>query len=163
MSSYNLGKSEVRTWVRENFPDASTVLDVGACNGCWRQLLPEYTMDAVEIFEPNAVALSGYREVFCKDVADLEYDHYDLIIFGDVIEHMEVEKAKRVLDYAMTRCRDMIVAVPFGLEQGAIYGNPWEVHIQADLTESLFNERYPGFEPIYIVRGYYAYYHIKGR
>ena len=29
-----------------------------------------------------------YNNVYCNDIADFEYDHYDLIIFGDVIEHM---------------------------------------------------------------------------
>lgn len=159
MSSYLAGKAEMKEWVKEHFPPESAILDVGACDGCWRNLLEGYTMDAVEAFEPNATTLTGYREVFCCDIADFEYEWYDLIIFGDVIEHMEVEKAQKVLECAKTRCKDMIVAVPYRLAQGAIYGNPWEVHIQADLTAEIFDERYKGFEPVYMIPNVYCYYH----
>ena len=161
MSSYEAGKPEVCAWVRTNFHDAK-ILDVGACDGLWRRLLPEYTMDAVEAFEPSAAALVGYRSVFCGDIADFKYFWYDLIIFGDVIEHMTVEAAQSVIEYAKPRCRDMIVAVPFLYPQGAIYGNPYEVHIQADLTDAVFRERYPGFEPLVSFLNY-CYYHLEGR
>lgn len=51
MGSYDFGKDEVRQWVRNNFPSSAQVLDVGACDGKWRRLLPEYpNMDAVEVF-----------------------------------------------------------------------------------------------------------------
>lgn len=161
MGSYNAGKAEVVEWVHEHFPDGS-ILDVGACDGVWRHLLPGYTMDAVEIFPPNAEALTGYRKVICADVCDIELEDYDLIIFGDVIEHMTVEKAQDILQRAKEHCKDMIVAVPFLYMQGQLYGNPWERHIQDDLTAELFEERYPGFEPIYSTPGY-CYYHRRAK
>ena len=83
--------------------------------------------------------------------------HYDLIIFGDVLEHMTVEDAQAVVDYARDRCDNMLIAVPFLYEQGAKNGNPYEIHLQADLTPELFNERFPGFKPIYMSEDY-AYY-----
>lgn len=158
VSSYMNGKREIVAWVNNRFPDA-TILDVGACDGIWRTILPNHTMDAVEAFKPNADRLKGYRAVYNCDIANFSYDWYDLIIFGDVIEHMGVEQAQRVLKYAESRCRDMIVAVPYCLKQGEIYGNPYEVHIQDDLTPKIFDDRYPGFEPLYMVIGYYCYYH----
>ena len=161
MGSYSLGKDEVCAWIRQNFTEKDTILDVGACNGKWRDLLPEYTMDAVEIFRPYAETLKGYRHVMIEDVCGLEYEWYDLIIFGDVIEHMKVEDAQEVLEYARPRCRDMIVSVPFLLPQGAVYGNPYEVHIQDDLTEQLFAERYPGFTELFSPEWNYKYYHKK--
>ena len=51
-------------------------------------------------------------------------------------------------------------AVPFMYPQGEIYGNPYEVHIQEDLTLEVFDQRYPGFKPIFI-DSKYAYY-VKG-
>ena len=116
-------------------------------------------MDAVEAYWPNAMRLEGYREIFSVDIRNLEYDHYDLIIFGDVIEHLSVKDAQCVLDYAGPRCRDMIVAVPFEYVQGEIYGNPYEVHIQDDLTPENFDERYPGFEVLLRAAEDYCYYH----
>ena len=41
MSSYDYGKPEICAWVRKHFPRSSTILDVGACDGKWRRLLPE--------------------------------------------------------------------------------------------------------------------------
>ena len=160
MGSYNYGKAEIVEWVKQNFPHGATCLDVGACDGKWARLLGDYlTMDAVEIFPPNGANLNGYRKVFIQDIADYEYDHYDLIIFGDVIEHMTVEKAQRVLEYAFPRCEDMIIGIPYELDQDAIYGNPWEIHIQNDLTPENFKERYPEYELLLRPTEDYAYYH----
>lgn len=161
MSSYDFGKQEVCNWVRDTYRKDSTFLDVGACNGLWKRLLPEYTMDAVEIFPPNIVWLGDYREVYNGDIYDFKYDWYDLIIFGDVIEHMSVERAQKVLAYAEKRCGDMIVAVPFLYRQGVLYGNQWETHIQDDLTAELVAERYPMLEVLYDTKNNYCYYHKR--
>lgn len=164
MGSYSVGKDAVVSWIRERFNTSSTILDVGACDGKWRRLLPDYVnMDAVEIFEPNFERIKPmYRYAFHKDIAEMEYDWYDLIIFGDVIEHMDVPKAQKVLEYAKPRCRDMVVAVPFLYIQDEIYGNPWERHIQEELTPELFDERYEGFEVLLDTAYRYCYYHKRG-
>lgn len=162
MGSYNEGKSEVVEWVKQNFPKGSTCLDVGACDGKWFSLLGDYlAMDAVEIFLPNIEKYdlrNKYRMVYGVDIAYLPYKWYDLIIFGDVLEHMTVKTAQKVIEYAKPRCKDMIIAVPYLYTQPAIYGNPWEEHIQNDLTPEIFDQRYPGFEPIWI-NNEYGYYH----
>ena len=159
MGSYWYGKEEVCNWIRQSFYDTATVLDVGACDGVWRRLLPEYTMDAVEAFLPNLARLKGYRALYNADIRNFHYDWYDLIIFGDVIEHLSVVEAQEVLRYADTRCEDMIIAVPWRYPQGAIYDNPYEVHIQDDLTAELFVERYPGYEVLCDTGHDYVYYH----
>ena len=161
MASNDFGKDWVCEWIRKTFPQDAKILDVGACDGKWRKLLPEYTtMDAVEAFPPNCEQISTmYRIVFCADVAELKYDDYDLIIFGDVIEHMDVQTAQKVLIYADAHCRDMIVAVPYLFKQGPIYGNPWEEHKQDDLTAELFAERYPKLEVLYDTGRNYCFYH----
>lgn len=162
MSSYFYGKPEVCAWVREWFPRDAEILDVGACDGNWRRLLPEYpNMDAVEAFAPNLGRLDGYRQVFHADIRGFAYEWYDLVIFGDVIEHLTVEQAKAVLAYAKPRCSDMIVAVPFLYRQDAIYGNPYEVHIQDDLTPELVEQRYPELEVLLNPGHAYCYYHKR--
>lgn len=165
MSSYEHGKEFVTGWIHGRFKQGSTCLDVGPCDGNWFNRLGDYmVMDAVEIFAPNISTHHldhKYRNVWCMDVADLTYDWYDLILFGDVIEHMTVEQAQKVLEYAKPRCAEMIVAVPFLYRQGAQYGNQWETHIQEDLTPELFDKRYPGFEIIHRPAPNYAYYALK--
>lgn len=160
MGSYDYGKPEVVSWIQKNFPIDSTILDVGAGDGKWRYLLRKYpNMDAVEAFMDNLRWLTGYRKIFHADIRGFQYEHYDLIIFGDVLEHLSVEEAQAVLEYARPRCRDMVIAVPFLYEQGAIYGNPYEVHIQDDLTPELFEERYPGHAVLCDPGHDYRYYH----
>lgn len=165
MGSLNIGKDEIVKWVKANFPLGATCLDVGACDGKWFSLLGDYlNMDACEIFLPNITGHrleKKYRRVLNCDIIDYEYRWYDLIIFGDVIEHMSVGDAKQVLDYAKGRCKDMIVAVPYLWSQPEIYGNKWEFHIQDDLTDEIFNQRYPGFESLMRFSDY-GYYHLKG-
>ena len=121
MASLDDGKELIVSWIKGNFPKGSTCLDVGPCDGKWHNLLGDYlVMDAVEIFQPNIEnhkLCNKYRNVFNDDVDNLRYEWYDLIIFGDVIEHMTVEKAQRVLDYAIPRCKDMVVAVPYHFHQ----------------------------------------------
>lgn len=161
--SYNIGKSEVCEWVRDHFSADAEVLDVGAGCGTWLRLLPEFQrMDAVEIFPPNYRQLLGYRQKFLADIRGFKYEHYDLIIFGDIIEHLSVEDARRVLAYARPRCTDMIVAVPFLYPQEAVGGNEAERHIQDDLTAEIFAERYHGFEVLFDTGENYCYYHKAG-
>lgn len=161
MSSIDLGKKEAVEWILKNIPQDATCLDVGACDGKWAQLVGAHLeMDGIEIF-PRYVRKfkleNKYRKVFIADIRRFKYDHYDFIIFGDVLEHMTVEEAQNVIAYAKERCNQMLIAVPFLWEQGPIRGNPNEVHIQPDLTPELFDERYPGFKPIFM-SAQYAYY-----
>ena len=162
MGSFNIGKPEAIEWIHQHFRKGETCLDVGACNGKWSRLLEGYLkIDAVEAFAPNIFQnhlQTRYNRVYKADIRELEYEPYDLIIFGDVLEHMSVEDAQKVLAYAWTRCRDLIVAVPFMHDQGEKYGNPYEVHVQNDLTHERVLERYPGLAPIFLtdIYGYYT-------
>lgn len=159
-TSYEYGKAEVCSWIRERFPVDAEILDVGAGSGTWRALLPEYEkMDAVEVFRPNVEKLKGYRLKFFADIRGFCYDRYDLIIFGDVLEHLTVEAAQTALAYAAPRCRDMIVAVPFLYPQEPVGGNPYERHVQDDLTAELFAKRYPSLEVLFDTGKQYCYYH----
>ena len=145
--SYKRYKDEVRDWVRENFKPDAFILDVGAGSGTYQILLGDifHNIDAVEIYKPNIRdygLLEKYRSVSYRNIVGLEYQPYDLIIFGDVIEHLSVEDAQKVLEYARTRCKNMIVAVPYSYKQ---FGNEneHECHVQYDLTHEVVLERYP--------------------
>ncbi len=163
MASYDEGKDAVVKWVKENFRFGATCLDVGACDGKWFGLLNDYLrMDAVEIFAPNITnhrLRDKYRRVLNCDIIEYEYRWYDLVIFGDVLEHMTVRDAQDVLAYARRHCHDYIIGIPFEYPQAEIYGNPYERHIQDDLTPELFAQRYPDHELIVQPRYDYAYYH----
>ena len=162
MASLEIGKRESIEWIVSHFSKGSTCLDVGPCDGKWGKLLNDYLyMDGIEIFKNNIgkhKLNSIYHTCYLGDIREFRYKHYDLIIFGDVLEHMSVEDAQKVLDYAWDRCRDLIVAVPYEWVNRSHYGNPWEVHIQDDLTPVNVLERYPRLKPLFVYEryGYYT-------
>lgn len=161
MSSIDFGKAEVCEWIKNRFHKGASCLDVGSCDGKWSDLLGDYLdMDGIEIFPKNVTdnqLWKKYRHITIGDVRDFHFGVYACIIFGDVIEHMEIDEAQYLLKYAARRCDDMVVGVPFRWRQDAIYGNPFEKHIQDDLTHEVFMGRYPGFEPL-ILFSNYGYY-----
>lgn len=160
--SFEYYKEDVRNYLIDNFKRDIRILDVGCGEGTYYDLLHQYfnNIDGVEIYRPNIDNYnleSKYNNVYNVDIKDFKYEYYDVIIFGDVIEHLEIDEAQEVLKYAYKRCKEMIVAVPYMYEQGEEEGNLHEIHLQADLTPENMLERYPELELLYgnEIYGYY--------
>ena len=149
MSSYKKGKPEIKWYIVTHLPKGAECLDVGACDGEYAELLGDHLiMDAVEVWEPNIRTHNlkkKYRMVINDDICNVKYIHYDLVIFGDILEHLPVKEAQEVIEYAKEHSDMIVAAVPYKFPQDEIYGNPYERHIQDDLTEEIFMERYKGF------------------
>lgn len=163
--SYSFFKNDVKLYIMSRFKSDAKILDVGAGEGTYYNLLHDVykNIDAVEVFKPNIDKYKleeKYNKVYYSDIKDLKYDDYDLIIFGDIIEHLEVEEAQKVLEYADEHSKEMIIAVPYELEQGIAEENIYEIHKQADLTPKIVLERYPMLKLLY-KNDLYGYY-IKG-
>ena len=161
-SSYDAGKPEIVDWIRETIPVGSTILDVGPGEGTYSRLLSlyDYVLDCVEIYEPYVTEFNlrdKYRVVFVQDVRDFDLRGYDFVIFGDVLEHIEVEEAQRLISLA----DNCLVAIPFCFPQGPLQGNLNEIHIQDDLTPAIMEERYPTLQVIWS-NEHYAYYYKWG-
>lgn len=141
----DLGGLLVPAHIRHHFPVSSRMLDVGAGWGKYQYLLPEYPMDACEIWEPyieeNGLK-TKYREVFNIDICEFEYKWYDVIIFGDVLEHIDKQQAEKVLFYANAHCTQFYIVVPYSYPQEAVDGNPYEAHQQSDLTDEIMHDRF---------------------
>lgn len=167
--SYDTGKTKIKKWIMENFSEDISILDIGCGEGGYYKLLQDTNfinrMEAVEACVEGVEAWgirNMYKEVHVTDIREFEFDHYDLIIMGDILEHLSVEDAQKVLSYVLPRCNDIIVAVPYELPQGPLHKNEYEAHIQGDLTPENFLERYPDLEPVLIYKSY-GYYHKKAR
>ena len=164
-SSFNYFKKEISEYLEKKYTENARVLDVGAGSGTYYNLLGDYfkIIDGVEVFKPNIdnyCLKEKYNVIYNADIRDFEYDFYDIIIFVDVIEHLEVKEAQRVLEYAKDRCREMIVAVPYCYKQGIEEENVYEIHKQDDLTPVNVLERYPYLELLY-GNSEYGYYILR--
>ena len=151
-STFDWAGLHIRWEITQRFdPSASVLLDVGAGWGKYRDLLPEYEMDAVEVWRPYITAErlhDRYRKVIEADIADVRLDRYDAAILGDVFEHLPIRKAALVLERLERRCDELYVAVPFTYEQEMVNHNPFEIHHQTDLTPDVMADRYPTLRPI---------------
>lgn len=154
---YDWAGLRVRDLVHAHFDPDATVLDVGAGQGKYRLLLSAYpNVDGCEIHEAT-VHIENlrdyYRNLFVGDVCtfidrlanEFEQDTptYDLVIFGDVLEHMNVERAQTVLRNTLMIATDVIVIVPYLYPQEPHDDNEYQRHLQEDLTPEVMCSRYP--------------------
>lgn len=140
----------VQELVRAEFDPATTeVLDVGAGQGKYRLLLPEYVaMDACEVWSPTVVEhdlRSLYREVYNCEIQTLVLQprEYGIVILGDVLEHLTAYDARVVLAQLAETRADFVVVVPYLYAQGPEHGNHYQSHLQDDLTPEVMTRRYP--------------------
>jgi len=116
------------------------VFDVGIGWGQWAKFLKEKFPDihiiGIEVFEPYITdeVKQYYDEIIINDVTKYEFqekDRGDLIIFGDVLEHMELDEMMSLVKRASTFFQYMIVNTPYGYRpQGQEdTGNIHEVHL----------------------------------
>jgi hypothetical protein len=147
-------KTETKNYILGKYKKDIKILDIGAGSGTYFNLLSAQgysNMDCVEAFENYVDTYElrkKYQKVFVGDVTKLEIDfsQYDLIILGDVLEHINLEDAQVLLKKLENK--NVIVGVPFEAPQGESFGNTYEIHLQSDLTFIDFFSKYPGFYPL---------------
>lgn len=141
MSSNFAGLSEVLELLVVNEP--KSVCDLGAGFGKWGVLARlhlehhpykkdswDIIINAVEIF-PDYLNLTRdfYDYVFTGDIRKTEIKSYDVVLFLDVIEHLEKEEGLKFLSKLIQFNKFVIVVTPKGFKrQGAIRSNINEIH-----------------------------------
>jgi len=129
-----------------------TVFDVGC--GAWKiwNLLHSYVkkIDGIEIhriYIPQFDLDRKYDNLYIWDILQHEFlQNYDVIVLGDVLEHIDRQSAKKLLENLKRRCNTIYVQIPYMHTQGVEFDNIYETHLQSDLTPELFLKEYPGFE-----------------
>jgi hypothetical protein len=132
-----------KPWTAEKIKEINpkTVLDVGAGAGVYvdiirRDLGIDVWVEAVEAWEPNIkdFNLNGrYNAVHQKDVREMEEFNYDLVIFGDVLEHMLESESIELWNKVGKQAKHAIISIPIiHYHQEAVGGNPYEVHVEED-------------------------------
>ena len=137
---------ETKPWVISKFFEydllSSTVLDVGPGFGTYSDLLKSnglnIIIDAVEIWQPYIEKYSlstKYREVFNKDIRNHDNFNYDVVIYGDILEHMSKDDAITVWENTSKSANNAVITIPIiHYPQGESEGNPYEAHIKDDWT-----------------------------
>lgn len=152
VSSY-VGKNEMVEHIQKYVDKSSWILDVGVGEGTYSTLLKPLgynNIDAIEVFEPYIDRYNlpeKYSTVFLIDVLNFDFSkkHYDCVILGDVLEHIEPVAARKLIDTLLVSTDNIIISVPYNNVQGPYKGNVYETHRQPDLTPELFKQRYPEF------------------
>lgn len=149
-----LGQS-TKEYLCNNFDKDCTILDIGCGHGFYYKLLSDHftKFDAVEIWEPyiNEYNLENmYDNVYNVNIMDFEFDYYDIIIMGDILEHLSREDAVILLNRLKDKCKELIVVVPYFLPQNEVFGNKYEIHLQPDLSDEIMEQYYPMLELIKI-------------
>lgn len=154
-ATHDWAGTRIREIVAALYPTDAEILDVGAGWGKYRLLLPEYrNVDASEAWQQTVEEeklTRLYRVVHTQDAGTLHESvvaGYDLVIMGDVLEHLPRAAARRLVRAA----RSALVAAPYRYRQGAVGGNPYERHLQADLTPTLVRKLYPELELLDVER-----------
>ena len=127
------------------------VLDVGIGFGKFGFLCREYLeswknrtypeqwvviIDGVEIWKPFIDKLPWnkilYNKIYNEDIYKIidTLPNYDLIIAGDIIEHLSKEKGTEIIKKLIKKSRCLLVSIPIGnwLSVGTLDGNPYEKH-----------------------------------
>jgi SAM-dependent methyltransferase len=142
--------------------DPESVLDVGVGFGRWgfaarefleawagRPLMSQWRLrvDGIEAF---ASAIAPYHRTIYShlyegdalEVMTALHEQYDLVIFGDVLEHFTQERARMALRRAMEIGRYILLVLPLGSEwpQDEQYGNVYERHLSEWSADQICSE-----------------------
>jgi|SRR3990172_36104 len=141
------GKDLVKEFCIKN--DLHTFLDVGPGEGTYYFALQGdgiiEKLDGVESWAPyvNQYALRDkYNQIFISDIYYFDWDKagtYDMVILGDVIEHLVESQGREVIDKAAEHGKYVVVSLPiYGYCQGWGHdGNWFEAHLEQYSHESI--------------------------
>lgn len=126
-----------------------TVMDVGAGRGAYATILypyiPNTIFDAIEVWTPYIDQFGldkKYRNIYNVDARVHDNYNYDLVIFGDVLEHMPKNDAISLWERVSKQAEFALISIPIvHMPQGELDGNPYEIHEEEDWSvESVLSE-----------------------
>ena len=131
------------------------VIDVGVGAGTYAQFLkpsmPNTHWSGIEAYQPyithfqldklyDLVVTADARYVDWKKIGDA-----DLIIFGDIVEHMTRDEAVSMVGDALNHARFVMLSMPVVFyPQDEAHGNPFERHIVDDWDHGSILKCFPG-------------------
>jgi hypothetical protein len=141
----------------------NSILDIGIGFGKWGFLCREYLegwydrvfpnqwqikIDGIEIYKPYTELIWNekiYDKIYLGDAFKVieNLPDYDLIIASDIIEHLEKEKAQKLIEYCIKKSNKMtILNIPLGknwLNNKVVGGNQYNKHLSVWEIEEIKN------------------------
>lgn len=152
-----MSSAEGKDWIRDRVhaladPRPVSVLDIGPGVGTYAKLLagPQVSsIVGVEIWAPYVTTYrlhDYYDDIVVGDARTVDLPPADVVVVGDVAEHMTAADARRLWD----RCSEVaglavylsIPIVPY--PQGEIEGNPHETHVDENWDHERVLDCFPG-------------------
>lgn len=134
---------ENKPWALEKIKEINpkTVLDCGAGAGTYLDLIKanlgyKTIVVGVEAWNPYIIKYDledRYDILYPIDIRDMASFQYDLVILGDILEHMPESDAIMLWNRISEEAKYALISIPIiHYEQGAINDNPYEVHVEED-------------------------------
>lgn len=155
------GKNEIVEWCKE-LTGINKIVDIGAGSGTYSKmfrksrLFTDATMIAIEAWEPYIQEYSlndRYHTVINSDVRKVDFAKiapFDLVIMGDVLEHITKEEAIELVNTISKLTRYAIISIPIiHYPQGEYEGNPYEVHVKDDWSHQEVLDSFSNFEKVF--------------
>jgi len=130
-----------------NLESPALILDVGAGDGKWGRLLSNKMLlvCGIEAWKRSIeinVLDDIYWKVINEDMRNLPvifYKLFDAIILGDVLEHVGRNDALLIIERLKQSGTEAYLTVPISAcpQDGTIYGNPFETHLDQWTHEEL--------------------------
>ena len=140
-----MSSKEGKDWIRDRVSALAeqspvSVLDIGPGVGTYAKLLVEVKttrISGIEIYEPYVHTYrlhEYYDEVIVGDARTVPFPACDVVILGDVAEHMSEDEARALWAKAgRAAARAVYLSIPVvHYPQGEIEGNHHEVHVVDD-------------------------------
>jgi hypothetical protein len=136
---------ENKPWAIEKIKEINpkTVLDCGAGAGTYLDLIKSNMGNGVivlgvEAWYPSIIKYSleeRYDFIYPVDVRTITDFKFDLVILGDILEHMSIEDATTLWSKIAKDATCALISIPIiHYPQGAVDDNPYEVHVEEDWT-----------------------------
>jgi 2-polyprenyl-3-methyl-5-hydroxy-6-metoxy-1,4-benzoquinol methylase len=155
-TSSNKGKKDFIRWISE-IEDITLILDVGCGEGTYPKLFKEknltttatrwYGIEAWKDYISEFNLPELYNVILNQDARTLDWaklPKFDLVIFGDVLEHMTKEESVTLVSKALDHSKFVFISIPVvHSPQGEVNGNPYEAHIKDDWTHEEVLSTFP--------------------
>ena len=141
--SYTLGKSTILKWLKDlGLDNINSILDIGVGSGTYYHYLNDISCkwEGIEIWEPYIAKYNlenFYDKIYNVDAKNFDWSNksYDLVIAGDVLEHMSKKDSIELINKALSHSKYCIISIPVvWYPQGALDGNHYETHVKDDWT-----------------------------